>query len=266
MSHYGTPPPDDPEHQPDQPPDQPERRPGAHAAEPPPYNPYPDNWGSPASRSKPFVAGSGDQAPAGQNPPPAGGYGQLNPYAAAQGDPYATNPYAGSPSPDKQTFGFGGYAGWFTRVGAYVIDYILNLVAGFPAIIAEIMVISSRTTTLQPDGTERVEFHRTATSGLLLLIGSLMSLGFYIWNVYIRQGRTGATYGKSVLAIRLVNSDSQPIGPGWAFLRSVLHILDALPCCIGYLWPIWDSQKQTFADKIMSTYVIQATTPQPRVY
>ena len=51
--------------------------------------------------------------------------------------------------------------------------------------------------------------------------------------------------------------------PGWAFLRSILHILDALPCYLGFLWPIWDSQKQTFADKIMSTYVIQATTPQP---
>jgi hypothetical protein len=31
---------------------------------------------------------------------------------------------------------------------------------------------------------------------------------------------------------------------------------------LGFLWPIWDSRKQTFADKIMGTFVIQATTPQ----
>ena len=39
---------------------------------------------------------------------------------------------------------------------------------------------------------------------------------------------------------------------GW-----ICHILDGV-CFIGYLWPIWDAKKQTFADKIMNTYVIKA--------
>ena len=50
----------------------------------------------------------------------------------------------------------------------------------------------------------------------------------------------------------------QPIGGGWAFLRYLLQHRRRDPCYIGYLWPIWDSHKQTFADKIMSTYVIHA--------
>jgi uncharacterized RDD family membrane protein YckC len=260
MSHYGTPPPDDSDKRPGD-----STAPGSHAGEPPPYNPYPDNWEAPTRGSGAFVAGAGAPHDPGQ---PTHGYGELNPYAAAAGTtgPYAANPYAATVNPNKPTFSFGGYAGWFTRVGAYVIDYILNAVAGFPTIIAYVMLISSRTTTVQPDGTQRIQLHQTAATGLLLLIGTLTSLGFTIWNVFIRQGRTGATYGKSVLAIRLVNSDSQPIGAGWAFLRSILHILDALPCCLGFLWPIWDPQKQTFADKIMRTYVIQATTPEPRPY
>ncbi len=41
-----------------------------------------------------------------------------------------------------------------------------------------------------------------------------------------------------------------------SFVRAILHILDALPCLIGYLWPLWDSKRQTFADKIMGTVVI----------
>ena len=41
---------------------------------------------------------------------------------------------------------------------------------------------------------------------------------------------------------------------------------DSIPGYLGYLWPIWDSRKQTFADKIMSTFVVQATTPQPPPY
>ena len=101
------------------------------------------------------------------------------------------------------------------------------------------------------------------------MIGAVTTLAFFVWNICIRQGRTGATIGKSVLAIRLVNADQQPIGPGWAFLRNILHIVDQLPCAclpLGYLWPIWDDKKQTFSDKIMSTYVIHATEQQPRPY
>ena len=57
-----------------------------------------------------------------------------------------------------------------------------------------------------------------------------------------------------------------PIGAGLAFVRYLLNIVNALPCYLGYLWPLWDSHRQTFADKIMSTYVIKAETPQPRAY
>jgi hypothetical protein len=64
----------------------------------------------------------------------------------------------------------------------------------------------------------------------------------------------------------LVNVEQQPIGGGMCFLRSILHIVDTIPCYLGYLWPIWDGRKQTFSDKIMSTYVIHATQGQPPPY
>jgi hypothetical protein len=35
------------------------------------------------------------------------------------------------------------------------------------------------------------------------------------------------------------------------------HILDSLPCYLGYLWPLWDAKRQTFADKVMGTVVIE---------
>jgi hypothetical protein len=46
-----------------------------------------------------------------------------------------------------------------------------------------------------------------------------------------------------------------------AFVRDLAHILDALPCYIGFLWPIWDSKRQTFADKIMNTVVVVRRRP-----
>jgi uncharacterized RDD family membrane protein YckC len=202
-------------------------------------------------------------------------YAQQGPYAAPPapygqqpGQPGApANPYAGTARPDRPTFGFGGYAGWFTRVGAYLIDYLCSLVAGVPLWIGYGVLLSNTTTTTNPDGTTTSQYHGSIGLPLVLILaGALTSLAFFIWNICIRQGRTGATVGKSVLAIRLVNSDLQPIGAGWSFLRYVLHIVDALPCYLGYLWPLWDSRKQTFADKIMSTYVIQATEPQQRPF
>ena len=117
-------------------------------------------------------------------------------------------------SPDKPTFGFGGYAGWFTRVGAYLIDYVLGLVAGIPAVFGYVLLFTSATTTTDPQGVKHLHLHQTGATAALIGLGVLTGLAFQIWNVYIRQGRTGASVGKSVLAIRLVNSDFQPIGAG----------------------------------------------------
>jgi hypothetical protein len=48
-----------------------------------------------------------------------------------------------------------------------------------------------------------------------------------------------------------------------SFVRQLAHIVDGLVCNLGYLWPIWDPKKQTFADKIMGTLVI--VQPQEQV-
>ncbi len=251
---------------------------GGGQAEGQQWSPYPDNWDSTSRPATPPGAPNpyAQQAPYGQPSPyeQANPYGQQSPYAAPgqpghpghPGQPGGpANPYAG-PANNKPTFGFGGYAGWFTRVGAYLIDGILGNLAALPLWVGYVHLFSTATTTTDPDGTKHLHFHTGGGTTALIWLGVLTALAFNIWNIYVRQGRTGATYGKSVLAIRLVNSDLQPIGPGWAFLRQLLHILDSLPCGVGYLWPIWDSRKQTFADKVMNTFVIQATAPEPRPY
>ncbi len=39
------------------------------------------------------------------------------------------------------------------------------------------------------------------------------------------------------------------------------HFLDSLACYVGWLWPLWDPKRQTFADKIMSTVVVEQRKP-----
>jgi uncharacterized RDD family membrane protein YckC len=177
------------------------------------------------------------QAPYGGQPPPYGtpaqpGYG---PPAQAAGGYVADPPgyYMGR-----------ALANWPQRVGAYLIDY---LIAAIPAFLALILF----------SGTQPGE---TANAGAVLVSSLLylLSLGIWLYNRAIMMGRTGQSWGKQVLNLRLVRmADGQPMGGGMAFVRDLLHILDALLCYLGFLWPIWDARRQClFSDKIMNTVVL----------
>ncbi len=238
MSQYGNPP--DPE-QPGQPGQQPPSNPyGA----PPPPNPYgePNPYGS--AQQDPYAA-------------PAGG-----PYGGAQANPYGapSGPYGQQPAPIASS----GYASWISRVAAAIIDGLLAAVAGLPAWIGYGILIANSTTTTDVNGNTTTHTSGGGGAAILILVGIVTYIAFWVWNVCIKQGRSGATIGKGVLAIRLINRQGQPIGAGMSFLRQLVHVLDGI-CYIGYLWPLWDAQKQTFADKIMGTVVVNASNPQPPV-
>ena len=56
-------------------------------------------------------------------------------------------------------------------------------------------------------------------------------------------------------SLRPASGDQQtgrPIGGGLAFGRELAHVLDGF-FYIGYLWPLWDAKRQTFADKVCGT-------------
>ena len=82
-----------------------------------------------------------------------------------------------------------------------------------------------------------------------------------VWTVVqkVREGKTTQSLGKQLAGTRLVRaSTGEPVGPRTAVWRAALHVLDGLPCCFGYLMPIWDSRCQTFADKLAKTVVVTA--------
>jgi uncharacterized RDD family membrane protein YckC len=123
------------------------------------------------------------------------------------------------------------YANWGQRVGAYLIDWA-------PIIVLELIA-----------GISRVP--------ILSILFALASLAWWIYNRCIQAGRTGQSLGKKTLHLRLISENTgEPIGAGMAFARDICHILDSLACYIGWLFPLWDAKRQTFADKIISTVVI----------
>jgi uncharacterized RDD family membrane protein YckC len=89
-------------------------------------------------------------------------------------------------------------------------------------------------------------------SALCTLVAVGIALLLSAW-----EGRTGHGPGKAALRLRLVDADSgQLVGPGRGALRRIGHALDTLSCYVGYLWPLWDAQRQTFADKAARTVVL----------
>lgn len=87
-------------------------------------------------------------------------------------------------------------------------------------------------------------------------ISSLAGIAYTIYLGYM-EGLTGQTPGKAIMGTRLVNAQGQVIGTGPGIGRKFAHILDSIVCYLGWLLPLVDSKRQTIADKVMNTYVVE---------
>jgi uncharacterized RDD family membrane protein YckC len=70
-------------------------------------------------------------------------------------------------------------------------------------------------------------------------------------------GRRGQTVGQMALGIRVIDFNTGgPIGYGRAFVRWLVAIVSALALFIGYLWMLWDNEKQCWHDKAANDVVV----------
>ncbi len=89
-------------------------------------------------------------------------------------------------------------------------------------------------------------------TNLASIISSLISLTYYIYFI----GSRGQTPGKMALKIQVVRTDNQPMTYKTALLREVVgKFLSGLVLAVGYLWMIWDKDKQTWHDHLAKTQV-----------
>jgi uncharacterized RDD family membrane protein YckC len=147
------------------------------------------------------------------------------------------------------------YASWGQRVRARLIDQaptyagLIIFSAGYLLWVVELAL----------SGGSTFRFQGGAVVAMIIgLSVMLASLPWVAYNRWMIAGTTGQSLGKRVAKIRLIGEETQaPIGALNAFVRDLVHILDWLTV-VGYLWPLWDDKKQTFADKIMKTIVVSA--------
>jgi uncharacterized RDD family membrane protein YckC len=154
------------------------------------------------------------------------------------------------------------YASWGRRVLAMLIDQAPSLVGSIVLMVAywmTIVIITQQGTNGSTPPNFRPVLLPAIIGGGLALAG----LGWEIYNRWIVAGKTGQSLGKRIMKISLVSEQTgQPIGPLNAFCRDLVHILDGA-AYVGYLWPLWDDKRQTFADMLMKTVVLDARRGTP---
>jgi uncharacterized RDD family membrane protein YckC len=122
-------------------------------------------------------------------------------------------------------------ADWGTRALGYLIDIAPGLIAG-------------------------LIFGYGIRNFFLSNLVGILGIAYTAYMGYL-DGLTGQTPGKAIMGTRVVNVEGQVIGAGAGIGRKFAHIIDSLVCLLGWFLPLVDSKRQTIADKLLSTYVVE---------
>ncbi len=87
------------------------------------------------------------------------------------------------------------------------------------------------------------------------IIGVAIPAIYFVWP----YSTSGETLGKRALGIKVVSIDGSPLNWRKGILRSVGYIFSTIPLGLGFLWAIWDADKQAGHDKIAGTCVVSVS-------
>lgn len=75
--------------------------------------------------------------------------------------------------------------------------------------------------------------------------------------VYL-EGEKGATLGKRVLGMRVVDVEADTV-IGWKrdLVRRLMFLPEAIPFYLGYLWMFRDKHRQAWHDKVARSLVVR---------
>jgi uncharacterized RDD family membrane protein YckC len=172
-------------------------------------------------------------------PPPFPSPAPSPPYAPPLAPPYATPPASGH-----------GYAGFWIRFVAYIIDSIIVGAVTFGLIkgTGVITVFCSAGVTNASDPS-----CGNAQIAPLFYVILLVPILYYLllWAF-------GGTLGQRLLGMRVVSAATgRNLGLGRSLLRYVGLIIATIPIYLGLIWVGFDPRKQGWHDKIAGSFVVR---------
>jgi uncharacterized RDD family membrane protein YckC len=194
--------------------------------------------------------------PPGFNPPPPayGGpqYGTPAPQQQYGAPPPGYQPYQGYPQQQQQRQ----YAGFGSRLGAILLDGIIGAIFGIPAAVA-FFAVPKHYADCTIDGEPGVcKVPTGAGWGIIIGLGIVFGLAYFV--IYIKKVGNNQSWGQKAVSIRVVTKDTgAQIGVGRSVGRFFARYISGIPCYLGYLWMLWDKDKQTWHDKIVGSVVVK---------
>ena len=138
--------------------------------------------------------------------------------------------------------------GFLRRMGAYLIDGFVLYLVNFILIFVGTIAMGINASELEGGGIEQIRLLLP-----LYIFGIIVSIAYYTFF----HGNTGQTPGKMICRLKVVRTNGEPLGYGKAFLRWIGYIVSWFAFALGFLWVIFDRQKQAWHDKIAGTYVLK---------
>jgi uncharacterized RDD family membrane protein YckC len=159
------------------------------------------------------------------------------------------------PRPAAASFG--------ARLGGFLLDGLLYGLLGVAFFVPALFFFRDAFEDCYRDFNDDIRCPAGALKGGSLAAGiAVMGVGLLIIAIiYIRAlGRTGQTWGRKIVGIRVVSIDTgAPIGVGRALGRYLFaNCISGLVCYLGYLWMLWDGKNQTWHDKVVGSIVVRA--------
>ena len=153
-------------------------------------------------------------------------------------------------------------AGWWSRVGAQLIDLLIVWVPF--GILLTVLALSA-------DAADNGSGSET-TLLVCTILATIVALSvhfFYAPLLMKRRGRrNGQTWGKQVSGIRVIRADGLPMKFSHAALRQIVFksfggivastFVPLFPWVLNYLWPTWDDQHRALHDMAADTRVVAA--------
>jgi Mce-associated membrane protein len=125
-------------------------------------------------------------------------------------------------------------APWLSRVGAVAID----VVPGIAVVVTMALVARS------------VPSRGVWWWVCLSVIGVVVLL--MLANRLLLPTVTGWSLGRALFGVAVARRDGEAPGPWTLLVRDFAHLLDTASV-VGWLWPLWDSRRRTFADLLLRT-------------
>ena len=153
-------------------------------------------------------------------------------------------------------------AGWWSRVGAALID---GVIIGIGSIILLIALVTAPFS---------IGFFAGDDVGAVSIIVGLMfailcvTIVAFLYAPAMMARTNGQTLGRMAVGIRVVRAKGEPMTFGFAMLREVAvkallfgiaaSITFGLSTLADSLWPLWDEENRALHDFVVNTRVIRA--------